>query len=146
MRSVSRVLKLSFVTLLAGFSGAAQASEIRFLSDPPRVIINNGENSRIAAGETVTVKYDQSRLSTCNSDNRMYQSFLTLSYDFGDGETHTVQLAGSGEISKSIFVPKETHTLTMWFRNFTLTSSDAPPVCDVYDSAGGQNYKFPVQN
>jgi hypothetical protein len=136
----------TLVLLLGSFASiAAQASEISFLNNPSRVEINNGTSSEITAGENLIIKYDQSRSTTCSSSNRMYQSFLTASYRFDGGQIHTVMLPNGETMSRfSVFVPKGTLLLRVWFYNYTLASPNSPPVCEAYDSDFGQDFKFKI--
>jgi len=137
-----------FLSLITYFGIIARAAEIDFLNNPSRVQVNGEASQGIYSGENITIKYDQTRLKTCDANNRMYQSFVNTYYQFDGGQIYSMNLPVNGAIpaTTSLFIPKGTRLLTMWFYNYTIQSPSAPPVCEAYDSDYGKNFNFVIQN
>jgi hypothetical protein len=117
-------------------STAAQAVTLNFASD-----FSDSESAPLAAGETVTITYDASRLPQCRGTEGANPAWsISAFYQVNGGPVSSVVVGGLNPdpTAKPTFTLTTAGDLAIWFEN---TDVDG---CNQYDSAYGKNYHFNV--
>ncbi|MEO8876352.1 MAG: DUF6209 family protein, partial [Polyangiaceae bacterium] len=136
---------------LAGCSAPAEddasSTASQHLTGKAVTISFNGDfttttSAPLMVGDTVTVSYDTSRLTTCRGNANGGGPGWTIgaSYQTNGGAVSSIVVAGLNPdpSAKPTFTLTTAGDLAFWFENNSLWG------CDAYDSAYGQNYHLNV--
>jgi hypothetical protein len=115
---------------------ALEASRIVFSGDWSESV-----QGKLRAGDAIEIAYDPSRLSGCRGEQGgIPQWSITAFYRVGEGELHTVTVAGLNAEAKPVLVPEGKGKLSLWFEVTNVWG------CHAYDSDFGKNYRFDVSS
>jgi len=114
--------------------GALGEARITFGAD-----FSESVSGKLRAGDPIEIVYDPARLPDCRGEqNGIPQWAITAFYQVGDGDVHTVSVAGLNAGPQTFVVPAAKGTLQVWFQ---VTNRWG---CNAYDSDFGENYRFSV--